>query len=93
VSSLYCQLAADGAHQMAWCGIQKLWTITANDDVTRRLPQLSMKTTCPPRGVGGGRYELTGGFVKNSWLTALSLAVSRDGIHPTVTQVLDHSAS
>jgi SpoVK/Ycf46/Vps4 family AAA+-type ATPase len=32
------------------------------------------------------KYELTGGFIKNSWLSALSFAVSREGLHPTVNQ-------
>src|SRR3546814_9729465 len=31
------------------------------------------------------KYELTGGFIKNTWLGALSLAVSRDGVIPVVT--------
>lgn len=30
------------------------------------------------------KYELTGGFIKNTWLGALSLAVSRDGINPVI---------
>jgi hypothetical protein len=32
-----------------------------------------------------GRYELQGGFIKNAWLSALSIAVSREGLSPTVT--------
>jgi len=32
------------------------------------------------------KYELTGGFIKNSWLSALSFAVSRDGLKPRITQ-------
>lgn len=32
------------------------------------------------------RFELSGGFIKNAVLSALSLAVSRDGDHPTVKQ-------
>lgn len=31
------------------------------------------------------RFELTGGFIKNAVLSALSIAVSRDGDNPTVT--------
>jgi SpoVK/Ycf46/Vps4 family AAA+-type ATPase len=31
------------------------------------------------------KYELTGGFIKNTWLGALSLAVSRDGINPVIS--------
>ncbi len=34
------------------------------------------------------RYELPGGFIKNAWLSALSLAVARDGTQCTVTQAL-----
>ena len=33
------------------------------------------------------KYELPGGFIKNAWLTALSIAIARDGSKPTVTQV------
>ena len=32
------------------------------------------------------RFELTGGFIKNSILSALSIAVSRDGDDPVVGQ-------
>lgn len=32
------------------------------------------------------RFELSGGFIKNAILSALSIAVSRDGETPTVTQ-------
>ena len=32
------------------------------------------------------RFELTGGFIKNAILSALSIAVSRDGDVPTVSQ-------
>ena len=32
------------------------------------------------------RYELTGGFIKNAILSALSIAVSRDGDNPMITQ-------
>lgn len=32
------------------------------------------------------RFELTGGFIKNAILSALSIAVSRDGEIPTVGQ-------
>jgi SpoVK/Ycf46/Vps4 family AAA+-type ATPase len=32
------------------------------------------------------KYELTGGFIKNSWLSALSFAVARDNQSPVVTQ-------
>eukprot|EP00935_MAST-01C_sp_MAST-1C-sp1_P000007 g7.t1 len=32
------------------------------------------------------KYELTGGFIKNAWLSALSIAVARDGLKPVVTQ-------
>ena len=32
------------------------------------------------------RFELTGGFIKNSILSALSIAVSRDGDSPVVCQ-------
>ena len=32
------------------------------------------------------RYELTGGFIKNAILSALSIAVSRDGDNPLITQ-------
>ena len=32
------------------------------------------------------RFELTGGFIKNAILSALSIAVSRDGDHPVVCQ-------
>ena len=32
------------------------------------------------------RYELTGGFIKNAILSALSIAVSRDGDSPVVCQ-------
>ena len=32
------------------------------------------------------RFELTGGFIKNSILSALSIAVSRDGDNPIVKQ-------
>lgn len=32
------------------------------------------------------KYELPGGFIKNAWLTALSIAVAREGVNPTVTQ-------
>lgn len=32
------------------------------------------------------RFELTGGFIKNSILSALSIAVSRDGDSPVVHQ-------
>lgn len=30
------------------------------------------------------KYELTGGFIKNSWLSALSFAIARDAAHPLV---------
>jgi hypothetical protein len=32
------------------------------------------------------RFELTGGFIKNAILSALSIAVSRDGEEPVVSQ-------
>lgn len=32
------------------------------------------------------RYELTGGFIKNAVLTALSLAVGRDSENPVISQ-------
>jgi SpoVK/Ycf46/Vps4 family AAA+-type ATPase len=32
------------------------------------------------------KYELTGGFIKNTWLSALSFAVARDSTSPIVTQ-------
>ncbi len=32
------------------------------------------------------RFELTGGFIKNAILSALSIAVSRDGDTPVVNQ-------
>ena len=32
------------------------------------------------------RFELTGGFIKNAVLSALSIAVSRDGDNPVVCQ-------
>ena len=32
------------------------------------------------------RFELTGGFIKNAILSALSIAVSRDGDSPVVCQ-------
>ena len=32
------------------------------------------------------RFELTGGFIKNAILSALSIAVSRDGENPVVSQ-------
>jgi hypothetical protein len=32
------------------------------------------------------KYELTGGFIKNAWLSALSFAVSRDEVNPIVSQ-------
>ena len=32
------------------------------------------------------RYALTGGFIKNAVLSALSIAVSRDGDNPKITQ-------
>ena len=32
------------------------------------------------------RFELTGGFIKNAILSALSIAVSRDGDNPIVCQ-------
>ena len=32
------------------------------------------------------RFELTGGFIKNAVLSALSIAVSRDGDNPVVKQ-------
>lgn len=32
------------------------------------------------------RFELTGGFIKNAILSALSIAVSRDGDNPQVCQ-------
>ena len=32
------------------------------------------------------RFELTGGFIKNAILSALSIAVSRDGDNPVVCQ-------
>jgi SpoVK/Ycf46/Vps4 family AAA+-type ATPase len=31
------------------------------------------------------KYELQGGFIKNAWLSALSIAVARDGPEPTVS--------
>ena len=31
------------------------------------------------------RFELTGGFIKNALLSALSVAVSRDGDNPVIT--------
>ena len=31
------------------------------------------------------KYELQGGFIKNAWLSALSIAVARDGLSPKVT--------
>lgn len=39
------------------------------------------------------RYELPGGFIKNAWLTALSLAVARDGTECTVTQADLHAGA
>ena len=40
------------------------------------------------------RYELTGGFIKNAILSALSIAVSRDGHNPMITQAdLEKGAS
>ena len=32
------------------------------------------------------RFELSGGFIKNAILSALSIAVSRDGENPTISQ-------
>ena len=32
------------------------------------------------------KFELTGGFIKNSILSALSIAVSRDGDNPVICQ-------
>lgn len=32
------------------------------------------------------RFELTGGFIKNAILSSLSIAVSREGENPVVTQ-------
>mmetsp|Transcript_39039 Transcript_39039/g.85799 ORF Transcript_39039/g.85799 Transcript_39039/m.85799 type:complete len:749 (-) Transcript_39039:500-2746(-) len=37
------------------------------------------------------KYELPGGFIKNAWLSALSLAVARDGIDCTITQADLHA--
>merc|ERR1719311_1284686 len=39
------------------------------------------------------KYELPGGFIKNAWLTALSLAVARDGTECTVTQADLHAGA
>jgi len=39
------------------------------------------------------KYELPGGFIKNAWITALSLAVAREGTKPTITQADLHSGS
>ena len=39
------------------------------------------------------RAELQGGFIKNAWLSALSIAVSRDGLAPTVTMEDLHSGA
>jgi len=39
------------------------------------------------------KYELQGGFIKNAWLSALSIAVSRDGLSPTVTMEDLHSGA
>ena len=39
------------------------------------------------------KYELQGGFIKNAWLSALSIAVSRDGLSPTVTMADLHAGA
>ena len=39
------------------------------------------------------KYELQGGFIKNAWLSALSIAVARDGLSPTVTMEDLHSGA
>jgi len=39
------------------------------------------------------KYELPGGFIKNAWLSALSLAVARDGIKCTVTMADLHAGA
>ena len=39
------------------------------------------------------KYELQGGFIKNAWLSALSIAVARDGLAPTVTMEDLHSGA
>jgi SpoVK/Ycf46/Vps4 family AAA+-type ATPase len=57
---------------------EKIWRslcppkLSLSDDVD--LAELALK------------YELTGGFIKNTWLSALSLSVTRDGSSPVVTQ-------
>ena len=46
-------------------------------------------TTCIPHPLQTElalRFELTGGFIKNAILSALSIAVSRDGDAPVVEQ-------
>ena len=37
------------------------------------------------------KYELPGGFIKNAWLSALSLAVAREGTKCTITQADLHA--
>ncbi|KAL1496902.1 hypothetical protein AB1Y20_014482 [Prymnesium parvum] len=39
------------------------------------------------------KYELSGGFIKNAWLTALSISVAREGLTPTVTQADLHEGA
>ena len=39
------------------------------------------------------KYELPGGFIKNAWITALSLSVAREGSRPTVTQADLHAGA
>ena len=39
------------------------------------------------------KYELQGGFIKNAWLSALSIAVAREGVAPTVTMEDLHSGA
>ena len=46
----------------------------------------SVKLTCFMQDELSLRFELTGGFIKNAILSALSIAVSRDGDNPVVCQ-------
>mmetsp|Transcript_55125 Transcript_55125/g.109460 ORF Transcript_55125/g.109460 Transcript_55125/m.109460 type:complete len:1218 (-) Transcript_55125:466-4119(-) len=39
------------------------------------------------------KYELQGGFIKNAWLSALSIAVARDGKTPTLTMADLHAGA
>jgi len=57
---------------------EKIWN-------SLRPPRLSLS---PDVNLGelALKYELTGGFIKNTWLSALSFAVSRDGLDPVVSQ-------